>query len=283
MAWGKIIAMAADTWLQTYEYELKVTDLFMEILSNISFANFILQSSEDLKTMGEWLKWYDKAIKAYSYYLLLPAIAKLGGDQIARDPNLNSYYSNFPDYVNIRNRILQEGEADGEDLEGIAETFRNFFSPIVKGYMEFTGTVFTFLRDLLNAGAYTIWDIARNKNFNVVSVIQTILERYRKISYQIRTANIPPEFYYQQRPTYDFDIVILFAHVESYMAYTAILEKKVAGELSVPLSNELTAKIWLGDKKITEVKLTDLNKIKFCIDKATLDEHIDDEGFIEMG
>ena len=180
-------------------------------------------------------------------------------------------------------RILQEGEADGSDLEGIAAAFRDFFSPIVKGFMEFTGTIFTYLRDLLNSAGYAIWDIARKKNFNLASIVQTILQRYREISYRIRTANIPPEFYYQQRPTLDFDVVTLFAHVQAYIAYREILKTDVNAEIASPLAKDLKMKILLGEDLIKQVEHDGNMIFQFCLPKELLDKYKDKDGIMELG
>ena len=281
--WGRIVSFASDMWLKAFQYELKVTGLFQDILSVCAFGNFILQQSEDLKTRYQWLQWYDRAIKAYGYYILLPCIAKVFGDDIERDPNLYNYFYNWNDYRNIRMRILQEGEADGSDLEGIAAAFRDFFSPIVKGFMEFTGTIFTYLRDLLNSAGYAIWDIARKKNFNLASIVQTILQRYREISYRIRTANIPPEFYYQQRPTLDFDVVTLFAHVQAYIAYREILKTDVNAEIASPLAKDLKMKILLGEDLIKQVEHDGNMIFQFCLPKELLDKYKDKDGIMELG
>ena len=281
--WGKIVSLVADAWVSVYKYELKATGLFQDILSVCAFGNFILQQSEDLKTRYQWLQWYDYAIKAYGYYILLPCIAKVFGDDIEKDPNLHAYFYNWQDYKTIRMRILREGEADGEDLEGIADAFRNFFSPIVKGYMEFTGTLFVFLRDLLNSAGYAVWDIAKKQKFNMASIVQTVLQRFKGIGERMRTANIPPEFYYQQRPTLDFDIVTLFAHVQAYIAYREVLKKDVEAEIASPLAKSLKMKILLGNDLIKEVEHDGKMTFNFCLPKDLLDQYKDEDGIMELG
>jgi len=281
--WGKIVSAAADAWVSAYKYELKATGLFQDILSVCAFGNFILQQSEDLKTRYQWLEWYDKAIKAYGYYILLPCIAKVFGDDIEKDPNLHAYFYGWTDYKTIRMRILKEGEADGEDLEGIAGAFRDFFSPIVKGYMEFTGTILTFLRDLLNSAGYSVWNLAKKKKFNMSSIVQTVLQRFKGIGERMRTANIPPEFYYQQRPTLDFDIITLFAHVQAYLTYKEVLEKDEEAEISSPLAKSFKMKIYLGNDLIKEVEHDGKMTFNFCLPKDLLDQYKDKDGIMELG
>jgi len=281
--WGKIISFIADTTLKVYEYELKVTGLFNEILANISFGNFILLNNPSLKIRGSWLQWYDKAIRAYAYYILLPCIAKVYGEEVQKYPLLREYFNNFKDYQIIWNRIQEEDEYSTEDLDGIAKAFRDFFSPIVKTFMEFTGTFFTWARDLLNSGAYAIWDIARKKKFDIRSIIETVLQRYKDISMKMRVVNIPPEFYYQQRPTLDFDIVVLFAHIHAYMAYKKLLEQDIEAELESPLRRGIKAQIEVDGKVIKTIKLDELMKIHFCLTKEELKEKKGNEAYIEVG
>jgi len=283
MGWGKIIAELIDVWVRVYQYELKVTGLFQEILSQISFGNFILQNSEDVKTRREWLEWYEKAIKAYGYYCLIPAIAKIWGDKIEEDPNLYKFFYSWGDYVNIRNRILSEGEANGEDLEGIAAAFRDLFSPIVKSFMAFTGNIATFLRDILNSGAAAIWELAKSHKFDARQIVDSVLQRYRDIGNRMRTANIPPEFYYQQRPTFDFDVISLMAHVQAYTAYKAILDKDTQAEAESPISKHLTAIIYIDGKPYATAKMENAGKIKFCLPKSVLDKYKNKPLDVEIG
>ena len=271
--WGRILGLIADETLKVYQYELKVTALFQDILSTMAFGNFILFANPDLSIRKAWLDYYDKAIKAYSYYILLPCIAKIKGEDIARDPDLNTYFGHFSDYMTIWNRILTEDEYSREDLQGIAKIFSDFFSPICKLFMEATGTLLTFLRDLLNAGAYAIWDIARKKKFDIRSIIETVLQRYRGMSMKMRVVNIPPEFYYQQRPTLDFDIVVLLSHVKSYMTYKKLLEQDIEAAKNSPLHKGITANINIDKKHYKTVNLEELMKIHFCISKEDIEKY----------
>lgn len=270
--WGKIISLIADETLKVYQYELKVTALFQDILSTVAFGNFILFSHPSLKLRQEWVQWYNKVIRAYSYYTLLPAIAKTHGDEIQKYPFLREYFAAFPDYMNIWNRIQREDEYDRSDQEGIAKAFSDFFSPICKLYMGATGTLFTFLRDIANGGAYAIWDIAKKKKFDIRSITETVLQRYRGISMRMRVVNIPPEFYYQQRPTLDFDIVTLFAHINSYMAYKKLIEQDIEAQKNSPLHKSVTAQIEIDGKKYADINLGELMKINFCISKEDIEK-----------
>lgn len=281
--WGKLIALATDTWIRVYEYELKVTGLFQEILSCCSFGNFILAQSDEFSAREKWLEWYDTAIKAYGYYILLPCVAKVYGDHIERDPNLRSYFHSWNDYNIIYNRILTEDQYSRDDLQGIAKAFADFFSPIVKGFMMVTGTIFTFLRDLINAGAYALWDIARQKKFDVPSIINTVTQRFNGIGQKMRVANIPPEFYYQQRPTLDFDIWVLFANIQSYIAYKQILETDIEAQLNSPLRKDLTAELRVEGELIDVVKLMAENKLRFCLDKEFIQQNRGKKLTVELG
>lgn len=272
MGWGELVKLAADVWLKLLEYELKISAVFQDILSITAFGNFILQQSEDLDTRKQWMEWYDKAIKAYGYYILLPCIAKVYGEDIEKSPHLRAYFHNWDDYYKIWLRIQREPEANGEDLEGIAKAFRDFFSPIVKGYMQFTGTISAFLRDLLNSASYALWDIAKRRNFDMVYLINTVIQRYRGIGDRMRTANVPKEFYYQQRPTLDLDIATLLAHVQAYTAYKTLLEADVEAEEQSPLHKDLIAEIYIDGKLYTTVKMQDASKIKFCLPKELIEQ-----------
>jgi len=271
--WGRILSLIADETLKVYQYELKVTALFNDILSSFSFGNFILFNNPSLKIRQQWLEYYDKAIRAYAYYILLPCIAKTHGEEIQKYPFLREYFSNFKDYMIIWNRILTEDEYDRSDLQGIAKIFSDFFSPICKLTMEATGTLLTFLRDLLNSGAYAIWDIARKKKFDARSIIETVLQRYRGMSMKMRVVNIPPEFYYQQRPTLDFDIVVLFANVHSYIAYKKMLEQDIEAAKNSPLHKGITAQIEIDGKHYKTVNLRELMKIHFCLSKEDIEKY----------
>ena len=281
--WGKILTLFVDETLKIYQYELKVTALFNDILSTMSFGNFILYGNPSLSIRKSWLKWYDKAIRAYAYYTLLPAIGKIAGDKIMRDPDLYEYFSNFFDYWTVWERIQSEPEADGSDLEGIAKTFRDFFSPIVKGFMWVSGTLFTWLRDLADGGAYAIWNIAKQHKFNIRTIIESVLQSYRGISMRMRTANVPPEFYYQQRPTLDFDIIVILSHVKAYMTYKKLLEQDIEAQKDSPLSKGITAQINIDEKKYKMVNLGELMKINFCISKEDIEKYKGKPLDIEVG
>lgn len=281
--WGKILSFIADETLKIYQYELKVTALFKDILSTMSFGNFILYGNPLFSVRKSWLDYYDKAIRAYAYYTLLPCIGKIAGDKIVRDPDLYEYFSNFTDYWNIWERIQREPEADGSDLEGIAKTFRDFFSPIVKGFMWLSGTFLTYIRDLWGSGAYAIWDIAKRKKFDIRSIIETVLQRYRGISLKMRTVNVPPEFYYQQRPTLDFDIVSLLSHVKAYMAYRKLLDQDIEAQKNSPLSKNLQAKLTVDNKVIKTIQMHELMKFNFCLTNEEIDKYKGNMSYFELG
>ena len=281
--WGRIVTFFVDETLKIYQYELKVTGLFMDILSTMSFGNFILYGNPLLSIRQSWLQWYDKAIRAYAYYTLLPAIGKIAGDKIVRDPDLYEYFSNFNDYWTVWERIQREPEADGSDLEGIAKTFRDFFSPIVKGFMWLSGTFLTWLRDLSEGGAYAIWNIAKQHKFDIRTIIESVLQSFRGISLRMRTANVPPEFYYQQRPTLDFDIVILLSHVKAYMAYKKLLEQDIEAQKNSPLSKNLKAKIQVDGKTIKTIQMHEYMKFAFCLTNEEIDKYKGNMAYFELG
>jgi len=281
--WGKIIGLIADTTLKVYQYELKATELFNKILSNISFGNFILLNNPSLSIRQEWLEWYNKAIQAYGYYILLPCIAKVYGDEITKNPILYEYLMGWGDFYTIWNRIQTEDEYDTSNLEGIAKAFRDFFSPIVKGFMEFTGTFSAWARDLLNSAGYAIWDIAKKKKFDTRALIENIIQRYRGIGNKMRVVNIPPEFYYQQRPTLDFDVVILFSHIHAFMTYWKILNQDIQAQKDSPLYKGITADIEIDGEKYKTVKLGELMKINFCISKEDIEKYKGKPLDIEVG
>jgi len=275
--------LVTKTFYKAYEYELKVTNLFSEILGMFSFGNFIIQFSRDYKIKEQWLKYYKYAIQSYAYYILLPCIFKTHMEEIKRSPSIYQFFSEWGDANKIMKRIEQEPEADGKDLEGIAETFRNFFSPIVKAYMEYTGTFFTFARDLLRGSSYIITNFLREKNYNVIDFIEYINQAFRDYGERMRTVNIPPEFYYQQRPTLDFDIIILFAHIEAYMTYREILLYGIEEKIKASNISGLVASINYEDIIKGEIVIDPYDELKICLPADLVDQLRESILEIEIG
>lgn len=268
---------------KAYEYELKLTNLFNEILGIFAFGNFIIQFHRDVEIKVAWLKYYEYAIKSYAYYILLPCIFKTHLEQIKASPTIYQFFSEWPDAQKIMTRIEQEPEANGEDLEGIAEAFRNFFSPIVKAYMEFTGTFFTFARDLLRGGSYIITNFLREKNYNVIDFVEYINQAFRDYGERMRTINIPTEFYYQQRPTLDFDIIILFAHIQAFMTYREILVYGIEEKIKASEIKGLVADINYEDIIKQEIVIDPYDELKVCLPVSLVDQLKESILEIEIG
>lgn len=267
MSWARIITLAGEALLKVYEYELKITDLFQELLGTISFGNFILANSDDYQARAEYLKWYKFAIQAYGYYILLPCIFKTQMDTINRYPQLQAFFNEWPDACIIKSRIESEPEMAREDWEGIAKAFLDFFSPIVKGFMLITGTIFTFLRDLINSVGHALLNFLKAQNWNIVSFINYIIDGFRDQCYRMRTVNIPPEFYYQQRPTLDFDIAVLFAHIMSFQTYREILIRDMEQAKKSLALMHILGEVRVNEEKIKELDIKIQELIKFCIPK----------------
>lgn len=244
---------------------LRITALFQDALSLASFGCFVLLMSDDLQTREEWIKFYEKAIKAYSYYTLLPCIAKVAHEEIERDPILREFFHSWSDYMIVRNKVIEEEETPPDAVETIVTFFTEAFGPIGKFFFEATGSLFSWLRDILGSASHQIWQMVKKKNYDLVYLCDVFIQRYRDIGNRMRIRNLPEEIYYQQRPTLDFDLVTLFSHIHALHVYKILLAEAIQAQVYKPLSKKLKARIFIDGELYKEMPLDEAMKIHFCL------------------
>jgi len=282
MGAAKAILLAWNTIWQLHGYLLRVTGLFQEVLSICAFGSFILSYDENLDSRKQFLDFYHKALKAYSYYCLVPCLAKLYGDEIDRTPGLRSFFKEMPLYQRSRAAVLYEDEIDKDIPETIATAFNDIMGPIAHLTWRALGSIFVWLGDYLDGFAAVIYTWAKKRDFNLEVLVNSVIQAYEEKQSKIRIRNIPKDIYLAQRPTLPFDWATLKAHIMTYYAYRAMYDRHRKQRQGGRLPWGVQATITWGDDLVTRKNLETNGRIYFCLLNEKMDEKVGEPLNVEV-
>jgi len=262
-----------DIGLTIYDYLLKLTGLFCDILGSVSFSLFILCNSEDTETQVNYLSWYDKALKAYAYTVTLPAIWELANDEIQRDPDLQAWFNSWDDYAAV-DAYNRKYEPETPDVWEQIQECGEFLVALVPWYI--TPLKIDMMKDLwkiVDATASVLWNRISNLKDSPQRIIDDFTQHYHSVQYSLLEHHYSDKVYLALRPTFPFDWAVLSAHVKAYMNYYRLIEARLFSESNKPLSKSLKVDVYLDDVHVDAVALGASGKVDWTLTKQMLEKY----------
>ena len=205
--------------LKGYGKMLKVSLTFEEALGSLSMACWLELEGANRDLMEMYLNFYEKGLKALSYYIMIPAIFEIADDEIRRDPFLKSFFYSWDQYTGTID-ILQtvpknygwqeEQEEVGKYFEGLTPLNADIEKGRQPGFNLF-GFVFSMI--------VKFFEIANQSAFSPVTFIDNVISVFNLDVEKMGEMRLPAIAWRTVRPTLPFDINLLFAHVRAFEFY----------------------------------------------------------------